>query len=58
MFILATTTMVEEMEHTGPPKCHLSLYSSIVQDLDSSVTPKEQSRMSYRLWYIKTWREQ
>lgn len=54
MLILATITMAEKVEHTGLPKCHLS----IVQDLGSSMTPKEQSRMSYRLWYAKTRREQ
>ncbi|KAJ7420860.1 hypothetical protein BTVI_20275 [Pitangus sulphuratus] len=42
--ILAANTMEEEVEHTGLPKCHLSLYSSIVQDLDSYRTPKEQNK--------------
>lgn len=50
--------MAEEMEHAGLPKFHLSLYWSVLQDLDSSQTPKEQSGMSYRLWYIETRREQ
>lgn len=41
---LATRIIAEEMENFGLSKRHLSIYSSIVQDLVSYISPKEQSK--------------